>query len=390
MPGADVTFSLLAYNSSTSTKYATIRASLPPGIKVIDEGAATYRIEDGNEFLVWEGLMLKPTTAGEEKTTTIKDFVLRMPTEYGRYISIKVWVSSTYGEEYYTRYSAIGDISFQLKANVSLITTIKYSCDVMNGGIIDKNVTILTPIPVGTFLVGTPTPVASVIKYGTQEAATWTETIYAGTNREFSFSVIAEPTGQIPLANYMQLTLNPYGGSVTTENLTFVINRDRWETVESEKSELIVTTSYAAEVDYRPVLDELIRLIRYAENLHYNLSTIQIPASLNPVSASNLVETAKELSGALYWIPVHWATLSQLPDEYFIGYPEYTTTSSQPGPHALSLFDPVTGLMDKSISSFLTISANLTIDYGSPESWKDMIEFLRAQLLQRLAELGYR
>jgi hypothetical protein len=95
------------------------------------------------------------------------------------------------------------------------------------------------------------------------------------------------------------------------------------------------------------------------------------------------------LSSVLYWIPIKWAQLSQLPYQYFVGYPTYSGGLVDL-PNAAGLFDPVTGVVVKNPDSYLTISADLTAQFGTAESWKDMIEFLRAQLLQRLAELGYR
>jgi Tfp pilus assembly protein PilF len=139
----------------------------------------------------------------------------------------------------------------------------------------------------------------------------------------------------------------------------------------------------------RATLEELIRLIRYSENLHWNLSTTRTPSALDIVSTGNLVRAANELASSLYWIPIKWAQLSQLPYEYFVSYPAYSTGLVDL-PNAASLFDLVTGVVVKNPDSYLTISADLTTQFGTPESWKDMIEFLRAQLLQRLAELGYR
>jgi hypothetical protein len=136
-------------------------------------------------------------------------------------------------------------------------------------------------------------------------------------------------------------------------------------------------------------LDELVRLVRYAENLQFNLSTMSAPLELT-TSATMLVQAGKELSGVLYWIPVRWAQLSALPEYYLFSYPEYSSASTQPAPHALPLFDSTTGLVNKNSNSFLTISADIAYELGTPETWKDMIEYLRAQLLQRLAELGYR
>ena len=144
-----------------------------------------------------------------------------------------------------------------------------------------------------------------------------------------------------------------------------------------------------ADPTYRTTLDETIRLVRYSENLHWNLSTTRTPSTLDNVSTGNLVRAANELSSALYWIPIKWAQLSQLPYEYFVGYPTYSSGLVDL-PNAASLFDPVTGVVVKNPDSYLTISADLTTQFGTPDSWKDMIEFLRAQLLQRLAELGYR
>lgn len=136
-------------------------------------------------------------------------------------------------------------------------------------------------------------------------------------------------------------------------------------------------------------LDELVRLVRYAENLQFNLSTMPAPQELT-TTATMLVQAGKELSGALYWIPVRWAQLSALPEYYLFSYPEYSSGGTQPAPHSLPLFDSTTGLADKNANSFLTISADIAYQLGTPETWKDMIEYLRAQLLQRLAELGYR
>jgi len=135
--------------------------------------------------------------------------------------------------------------------------------------------------------------------------------------------------------------------------------------------------------------DELVRLVRYAENLQFNLSTMLVPEEFS-TSASMLVKAGKELSGVLYWIPIRWAKLSLLPEYFLLSYPKYSSASAQPAPNALSLFNPVTGLVDKDLDSFLTISGDLAYQNGTPETWKDMIEYLRAQLLQRLAELGYR
>lgn len=136
-------------------------------------------------------------------------------------------------------------------------------------------------------------------------------------------------------------------------------------------------------------LDEMVRLVRYAENLQFNLSTMQTPSELTTTS-SMLIKAGKELAGALYWIPPKWGSLSGIPEYYLLSYPEYTSSGLKPDPNSLSLFEDVTGLVDKNLISFLTISADLAYHYGTPETWKDMIEYLRAQLLQRLAELGYR
>ncbi|MGB9553579.1 MAG: hypothetical protein ACPL7L_04305, partial [bacterium] len=78
-------------------------------------------------------------------------------------------------------------------------------------------------------------------------------------------------------------------------------------------------------------LDELVRLVRYAENLQFNLSTMSVPQELT-VSATMLVQAGKELSGVLYWIPVRWAQLSALPEYYLFSYPEYSSASTQPAP----------------------------------------------------------
>jgi len=161
-----------------------------------------------------------------------------------------------------------------------------------------------------------------------------------------------------------------------------------------EQYPLVSVTLYIPEPDPQMILaqktlDELIRLVRYSENLHYNLSVMNTPEEFSSTSPF-LVKAAKELASTLYAIPVWWQQLSGLPEYYFTDYPEYSNTNPDIAPNALSLFDQVTGLVDKDEKSFLTVSGDLAYHFGTPETWKDMIEYLRAQLLQRLAELGYR
>ena len=207
--------------------------------------------------------------------------------------------------------------------------------------------------------------------------------------RTFEFKVRANPGFAGPLLNNAQVNTALSYSLLTTQNLSVGIVADLEQSLKSTQSILTLPVGLGASADYRPVLDETIRLVRYSENLHWNLSTTRTPSALDVVSTGNLVRAANELSSALYWIPIKWAQLSQLPYQYFVGYPTYSSGLGDL-PNAASLFDPVTGVVVKNPDSYLTLSADLTTQFGTPESWKDMIEFLRAQLLQRLAELGYR
>jgi len=236
------------------------------------------------------------------------------------------------------------------------------------------------------------------------------QTVFGNSTRTLTFKVMVSPgtspgteittKGTFDLGTTIQLgTLTVPAASAETPATSYnfqtssvsavVSEAGKPQSVEAPQSEINISVGTGAEPNYRSVLDEVIRLVRYAEQLHRNLNSVQVPSDLNQQTAENLKAATDELASVLYWIPIKWAELSQLPYQYFVGYPTYSSGNVD-GPNAQSLFDSVTGLVKKDVTSFLTLSSDLTYSFGTPDSWKDMIEYLRAQLLQRLAELGYR
>ncbi|MCX5970020.1 MAG: hypothetical protein NTV14_00650, partial [Coprothermobacterota bacterium] len=101
---------------------------------------------------------------------------------------------------------------------------------------------------------------------------------------------------------------------------------------------------------------------------------------------------ANFLADTLIAIPSYWQNLENRPDlpNYdFVpgGYP--TTITSIPVPPLFWFYTdtfPTTGT--GTALAGLT-GEQLLINYGRPGDWKDLIEWLKAILLQRLAELGF-
>jgi hypothetical protein len=397
-PTETLTVSLIAYNSSTVTKFATVRASLPPQAILIDQGAGTYKEENGNRYIVWEGLALKPVNAGEEKTTTIKDFLIQIaPNSLGETLVFNVWLASQEQWVYFTPFAYSGNSSFQLSADNSRISSVDYTCQVINSGTDTLNFDLLIPIPENSQLIGPADPIASVVSYNSQPALKWeNQEILPNSTATYGFTVNVNPgVSQVVLMNFAQITVRSTGSLIATASLEVPIYRDPWEAVESSFSQLALSVGPSGEWGSRSVFDELIRLVRFAETLHFDLTMTQTPSDINQVAHQNLLKAVNELGSSLYWIPVKWAQLSKLPPDYLATYPSYS-------PEVQALFDPVTKtliypqgdektkLWGKGPDSFLSLSMDLTFYFGSPEEWKDMIEYLRAQLLERLAELGYR
>jgi len=244
-------------------------------------------------------------------------------------------------------------------------------------------------VPPNTTVTDLGSSIGTLSSYGSGQGISWSGTILQGEPLTRSFSVQVNKSASIGTINSNAAAFFLTGNALVTENLSVSVVAELQDEIQSQKVTLSIPVGTGAAPSYRSVLDEVIRLVRYSENLHWNLSTTRTPSTLDNVSTGNLVRAANELSSALYWIPIKWAQLSQLPYEYFVGYPTYSSGLVDL-PNAASLFDPVTGVVVKNPDSYLTISADLTTQFGTPDSWKDMIEFLRAQLLQRLAELGYR
>lgn len=288
---------------------------------------------------------------------------------------------------------------------------ITYTVTVNNSSNIDETFSLSVPLP--TYSVLTDPGEALFGQFSGGQTLLWpVKTIDAGGTMTLTFKVIVQPTaasglsvstsatfdlgtvlplgmlsvsissGPAPSTNTLDTAMiiatvtnaDVVGSSFNTPTLTLKVISPDATNVQSVSSELSLPVGTGAAPGYRGVLDEVIRLVRYSENLQYNISTTRTPSNLDVVSTNNLVRAAKELASSLYWIPVSWAQLAQAPVNYFVGYPS-----------AYGL-----DIVDKNAESFLSLSADLTKQVGTPESWKDMIEFLRAQLLQRLAELGYR
>ncbi|MGB9833750.1 MAG: tetratricopeptide repeat protein [bacterium] len=388
-PGENLIMSLIAYNSSSTTKFATVRASLPSQAILIDQGAGTYREEGGERYLVWEGLALKPVNAGEEKTTKTDTFVIQIaPNSQRQTLIFKVWLATQTQWKFFTPFAYSGNVSLQLSADNSRINSVDYICQVINSGTDTLNFDLLIPIPKNSKLIGEASPLASIVNYDSLSALKWeNQEILANTTANYSFSVSVDPgVSQVVLSNFAQITVKPSFSLITTASLEVPIYRDPWEAVESSYSQLILAMEPTGS---RSAFDELVRLVRYAETLYFDLAMTQTPSEVSQVTYQNLLKAAKELAGSLFWIPIRWAQLSQLPVDYLAGYPQYHSGVDD-APNASDLFDKTTGLVDKDLTSFLTLSADLAHFYGTPDTWKDMIEYLRAQLLQRLAELGYR
>ncbi|MCR4427845.1 MAG: hypothetical protein NUV68_00660 [Caldiserica bacterium] len=388
-PGETLVLNLIAYNSSTVTKFATVRASIPPQVLLIDQGSGTFREENGQRFLVWEGIALKPVNVGEEKTTRTDTIVVQIaPNPQGQTLIFKVWLASPSRQEFFTPFSFSGNLSLQLFADTSLINTVNYVCKVINSGTDTLNFDILIPIPQNSKLVGEASPLGSLVKIDSLLALKWeNQEIQGKSSKNFSFSVKVDPgVPQIVLTNFAQITLRPSLSVIKTNYLDIPIFRDPWESVESSSSQLSLELVPNGS---RSVFDELVRLVRYSEALYYNLAETIVPSELNQNAQQNLIKAARELAGSLFWVPIRWAQLSKVPIDYLSQYPQYHSGIDD-APNASDLFDKTTGLVEKDQDSFFTLSADLTYFYGDPNTWKDMIEYLRAQLLQRLAELGYR
>lgn len=286
---------------------------------------------------------------------------------------------------------------------------ITYTAEVTNLSSISQVFSLKIPLPNNTILIDPGE--ATFGQYYDQQYLLWpAQTVFGNSTRTLTFKVMVIPgtpsgtvistMGTFDLGTTIQLgTLTVPAASAETPATSYnfqtssvsatVSEAGKPQSVEAPQSEISVSVGTGAEPNYRSALDEVIRLVRYAEQLHRNLNSVQVPSDLNQQTAENLKAATDELASVLYWIPIKWAELSALPYEYFVGYPKYSS-SNVDGPNAQSLFDPVTGIVKKDVTSFLTLSSDLTYSFGTPDTWKDMIEYLRAQLLQRLAELGYR
>ncbi len=387
----ELTITLITFNTSTVTVFTTIRASLPPAVSLLDQGAGSYSLENGEARLVWDSILLPPQTisptASEERRFTELDFKVKVKEEaLGQTLDFRIWISGEQGQA--TPYVSSGGMSLQLEVDRGSAHPgdfLDYTCRLISSNVLPLDFQLNFSLPGNTTLVGTNPPASTFNQFAGQ--LSWVGTALPGSTSLFKVRVQINPS--LPpgsLIAYAQAILSGANALTTPNLLVSVIKKDQAGKL-AETLSLPVGTG--AEPGYRSTLDEVVRLVRYSENLHFNISATRTPTDLDPVSQENLRRAAKELASTLYWIPIKWASLSQLPFEYFVGYPAYSSGDVD-APNAQGLFDPVTGLVEKDPSSFFTISADLTYHFGHPGEWKDMIEWLRAQLLQRLAEIGYR
>lgn len=387
----ELTMTLIAFNTSSATIFATIRTSLPSSVSLIDQGAGSFSLEDGQARLVWDRILLPPqtvsSTASEERRFSEFDFKVKVKEEaLGKSLDFQIWITGQ--REQMTPFVSSGGLSLQLgvdKVFVRPEDLLDYTCQLISSNSLPIDFQLNFSLPGNATLVSTNPPASAFNQFMGQ--LSWTGTAAPGSTNLFEVKVQVNPSSSLDSLNaYAQVIL---GGAtaLTTPNLMVSVVREE-QPVESVKT-LSLPVGTGAEPGYRSTLAEVVRLVRYSENLQFNIATTRTPTDLDQVSQENLKRAAKELASSLYWIPIKWASLSQLPYEYFVGYPKYSSGDLD-APNAQSLFDPVTGLVDKDPTSFLTISADLTYHFGNPDQWKDMIEWLRAQLLQRLAEIGYR
>ncbi len=130
------------------------------------------------------------------------------------------------------------------------------------------------------------------------------------------------PIGE--LVAYAQLYLANLGTTLQTPNLLVKLSQEEIQ----EASSRTLTLEIGAELSQIMVFMFSMRrsgFARYLENLHWNLSTTRTPSALDSISTGNLVRAANELSSSLYSIPIKWAQLSQLPYQYFVGYPTHSS-----------------------------------------------------------------
>jgi hypothetical protein len=142
--------------------------------------------------------------------------------------------------------------------------------------------------------------------------------------------------------------------------------------VKSLYSTLVLTVGTGAQLDFRPVLEELMRLQRVTEQLKLAIESIRMPGDIAPLANDNLKKAANSLADTLIAIPSFWQKLENRPDlpNYDFVPDGYPTTS--------------TGTVLASLTG-----EQLLTNYGRPGDWQDLIEWLKAILLRRLAELGF-
>jgi hypothetical protein len=430
-PKEPVTFKITAENTTqTTTEYVTIVLPIPGNTQLLTWTSSPAQLMvNGTKALVWpygpdkgtDGLCLAPgsiwevscammTTTGGAITVSPYAYYHGTPQDS---VTLTCTVSSSdEGTSVTTPILYYGATAMKITASTGTPVSggfITYTAEVTNLSNVSQVFFLKIPLPNDTILVDSGE--ATLVQYSGQQYLLWpVQTVFGNSTRTLTFKVMVIPgtpagtiistMGTFDLGTTIQLgTLTVPAASAETPATSYnfqtssvsavVSEAGKPQSVEAPQSEINILVGTGAEPNYRSALDEVIRLVRYAEQLHRNLNSVQVPSDLSQQTAENLKAATDELASVLYWIPIKWAELSALPYEYFVGYPKYSSGNVD-GPNAQSLFDPVTGIVKKDVTSFLTLSSDLTYSFGTPETWKDMIEWLRAQLLERLAELGYR
>jgi uncharacterized repeat protein (TIGR01451 family) len=278
-----------------------------------------------------------------------------------------------------------------------------YTCSLTNMSNIPLVFSLKIPLPSNTVLID---PGAAVFgqKDG-QETLFWPmETILpvsdptAGGHKELTFVVQVLPEAEINQRVETSATFDlgttvqagtieipsqsnrPVNYNLVTFNTALIVVRitdpkSSPSDIQSLNSTLVLTVGTGAQLDFRPVLEELMRLQRITNQLQKSIDGILLPVpDISDAADKALKQAADDLASALIAIPGSWQNLENRPDlpNYdFVpsGYPKVTGTDT----------GTVGGLSGE----------QMLTSYGRPGDWKDLIEWLKALMLQRLAELGF-
>jgi len=428
-PKEPVTFKITAENTTqTTTEYITIVLPIPGNTQLLTWTSSPAQLMvNGTKALIWPYGPNKGTPGLCLAAGTTWEVFCTMIAPSGGPISISPFAyyhgspkdsdtltctvsNSDSGVPISTPDSYYGPTTLKITASTGTPVPgsfITYTAQVTNLSNISQVFSLKTTVPTNTILVDPGEAIFGQDDKENQYLFWPAQTVFGNSTRTLTFKVMVPGTssgtistkGTFDLGTTIQLgtltVLEASGGNLATSysfqtsSISAIASGAGKAPLETPQSQISLSVGTGAEPNYRSVLDEVIRLVRYAEQLHRNLNSIQVPSDLSQQTADNLKAATDELASVLYWVPIKWAELSQLPYEYFVGYPKYSSGNVD-GPNAQSLFDPVTGIVKKDVTSFLTLSSDLAYSFGTPETWKDMIEWLRAQLLERLAELGYR